>query len=85
MRTLYPLNIDELHSITEVKKRERLDTLIERRRGTSKTPSNVLPSCKCIRTALPDTQSVDQDSDKFPRLIPKIEDAVDSTGRLIGQ
>ena len=66
-RTLRQLHVDELHCAIEVKKRETFDALIERRHGTSTTPSNVSPALQGAGTALPDTRSADQDSDESPQ------------------
>ncbi len=78
-RTLRPLQVDKLHNATEAKKREVFDGLIERRWGTSITPPIV------------DTTSDDEhweeyeDDDEVARIVPEIEDSVDSTGRLFNQ
>ena len=78
-RTLRPLQVDELHSPTETKKRETFDALIERRWGTSTKPSNVIPPKD------EDTWEEYHDDDESPRLIPEIEDIVDANGRLLCQ
>jgi hypothetical protein len=77
-RTLRPLNTAELHSVTEAKKRQVYDVLIEGRWGTS--------------MSAPPKESEEDDNfeeyyDDFeePRVIPEVEDAVDSNGRLINQ
>ena len=78
-RTLRPLQVDELHSPTEVKKRDTFNALIERRWGTSTKPSNVIPP--------KDKDSWEEyyDDDESPRLIPEIEDIVDANGRFLCQ
>jgi hypothetical protein len=76
-RTLRPLNTAELHSVTEAKKRTVFDALIEGRWGTA--------------MSAPPEESKDDafeeyfDDDEQPRIIPDIEDSVDSNGRLINQ
>jgi hypothetical protein len=76
-RTLRPLNTAELHSSTEAKKRSIYDALIEGRWGTA-------------MSAPPKESKEDEfeeytDDDEQPRIIPDIEDSVDSNGRLINQ
>ena len=78
-RTLRPLKVDELHSPTEVKKRETFNALIERRWGTSTKPSNV------VTPTDEDSWEEYHDDDESPRLIPEIEDIVDANGRLLCQ
>ena len=84
-RTLRPLHVDELHSAVEVKKREIFDALIERRHGTSTTPSNISPSSKDDDGGALDEWSAYHDDDEIPRHIPEIEDVVDSHGKVLCQ
>ena len=72
-RSLRPLNIDELHSPVEIKKREVFDELIKRRWGTPMTPPN---------TQQPKAFE-DHEQQEQPTL--EVEDIVDSTGKLINQ
>ena len=73
-----PLTVAELHSDVDVKKREFFDKLIEERWGTSINPAkNSIENDKKFEEYL--------DEHEDPRVIPDIEDAVDSTGRLINQ
>ena len=82
-RSLQPLKVDELHSVTELKKREIFDGLIERRWGTSINPP--------IVSVVSDTenQSDDfeeyEDEDEAARIVPNIEDTVDAKGKLLNQ
>jgi hypothetical protein len=78
-RSLRPLKVDELHSVTELKKREIFDGLIERRWGTSINPPIVS-----------DADSNDEfeeyeDENEQARIIPDIEDTVDMNGQLLNQ
>jgi hypothetical protein len=79
-RTLRPLNTAELHSSTEVKKRQIYDALIERRWGTSMSAPP-----KVDEDSEEDTFEEYYDSDEQPRIIPDVEDTVDSNGRLLEQ
>ena len=75
-RSLRPLQVAELHSPVEIKKRQVFDALIERRWGTSTRPPN--PSTE--------DESDDQDEhEELQRTVPETEDTVDSTGKLIDQ
>jgi hypothetical protein len=76
-RTLRPLNTAELHSITEAKKRQIYDALIERRWGTSMSAPPDKPKDEEFEEY--------QDDYEEPRIIPDIEDMVDSGGRLLNQ
>ena len=82
-RTSRPLKPEEIHSPEEAEKRKVFDGLIERRWGTSINPPN---------TEKPTNEDDDfaefyehEDEDESPRIIPEIEDTVDSTGRLLNQ
>jgi hypothetical protein len=79
---LRPLKTEEIHSETEQCKCQTFNALIERRWGTSINPPKVQPI------------ESDNDDDSFeeyhddveqPRVIPDIEDTVDSAGRLLNQ
>jgi hypothetical protein len=76
-RTSRPLHIAELHSPTEAKKRETFDALIERRWGTSINPPPASPE--------PEDFEEYSDDDEEPRIIPEIDEPVDSTGKLLNQ
>ena len=75
-RSLRPLNIDELHSPFETKKREVFDELIKRRWGSPMTPSNTQQQ-KVFK------KYEDHEQQQQPTL--EVEDIVDSTGKLINQ
>ncbi len=77
-RTLRPLNTAELHSNTEAKKRKIFDALIEGRWGTSM-------SAPPMEIKDDDTFEEYQDDFEEPRIIPEVEDTVDSSGRLLNQ
>ena len=70
--------MSELHSATEDKKRKIYDALIEGRWGTSMSAPSKEESKE---------DSFEEYYDDFeePRIIPEVEDAVDSSGRLINQ
>jgi len=78
-RTVRPLRTAEIHSPVEIKKRKVFDELIERRWGTSISP--------------PKPMSYDEkrefenyeDDDEPERVVPEIEDIVDSTGKVLDQ
>ena len=75
-RTVRPLKVDEIHNPVEIKKREAFDALIERKWG------------KLIsRTGNNQRQNWGEYDDEFekPRVIPNIEDTVDSKGRCLNQ
>ena len=66
--TLHDFHVREIHSPTEIKKRDTFDALIQRRWDTSITPPNVFM-----------TKDIDKweeyhDEDEPPRLIPEVED-----------
>jgi hypothetical protein len=77
---LRPLKIDELHSVTELRKREIFNGLIERRWGTSINPP--------IVSVVSDTgNSSDEfeDEDEAARIVPDIDGTVDAKGKLLNQ
>ena len=78
-RSSRPLKPAEIHSPTELKKREIFDGLIEKRWGTSIKPPN-------------DSRNDDEpefeeyeDSEEQARKVPEVEDVVDTNGRLLNQ
>ena len=75
-RSLRPLNVDEIHSPIEIKKREVFDELIQRRWGTPMTPPNTQQSKAFEKYEYHEQQ-------EHPTL--EVEDIVDSTGKLINQ
>jgi hypothetical protein len=78
-RTLCPLKPEELRSETETKKRNPFDKLVEKRWVTS-----INPPIETNETS--DTMWEEyKDGDESPRVIPEIEDIVDSTGKVINQ
>lgn len=81
-RSHRPLQIDELHSEVEQKKRELFDQLIERRWGTSING----PKSKSSDTD-GDGSDFEEYSDdhESPRRIPDIEDTVDASGMHLNQ
>ena len=83
-RSSRPLKVDELHSVTEIRKREIFDGLIERRWGTSINPPT--------QEAKEDDENLDdkefeeyEDGDESKRTVPDIEDSVDANGKLLNQ
>jgi hypothetical protein len=76
-RSQRPLKVDELHSPTEMKKREIFDGLIERRWGTSIKPLTISDNDNDL--------TVYEDDDEEARVVPDIEDSVDATGKLLNQ
>ena len=79
-----PHNMDEIHSVTEIKKRAIFDGLIERRWGTSINP----PTRKDAEDAgnLDDKEFEEyEDEDESKRVVPDIEDSVDANGKLLNQ
>ena len=83
-RSLRPLNPDEIHSDVEAAKRKLFDELIERRWGTSINPPNPISSDVSKDTDDNEWEEA-YDNDEDARVIPDVEDTVDSTGRLINQ
>ena len=75
-RSLRPLQVAEIHSPVEAKKRKVFDELIERRWGTSISPPKT--------DAKPEFENY-EDDDEAERVVPEIEDAVDANGRLLDQ
>ena len=76
-RTHRPLQVAEIHSPVEVKKREIFAALIKQRWGDSVTPSEEVE-------AVLECDEYEDDYEE-PRIIPDIESPVDSTGRAINQ
>ena len=76
LRALY---VNKLYILTEIKKRETFDALIERIWGTSIIPLN--------GSTAKDVEKWEEyyDEDELPRLNPEIEDEVDTNGKLIYQ
>ena len=73
------LQVAERHSPVELKKREIFNDLIKRRWGDSVTPA---------RTDVKADEDVFieyEDEDEEPRIIPDVEESVDSTGLLLNQ
>jgi hypothetical protein len=84
-RSSRPLKVDEIHSATELKKRQIFDALIERRWGTSINPP-ILPLQNPIEGDLDDNDFEEyEDNDEPKRIVPDIEDTVDANGRLLNQ
>jgi hypothetical protein len=81
-RSSRPLKVDEIHSATEMKKRETFDGLIERRWGTSINPPKPTDDVEDL-----DTKEFEEheDEDESKRIIPDIEDVVDANGKLLNQ
>lgn len=79
-RSVRALHTAELHSPSEVKKRQVFDELIERRWGTSIYPP------KPNQISKPDTET-DEEPDDEPTLDAStdVEDIVDSTGKILNQ
>jgi hypothetical protein len=78
-RSLRPLKVDEIHSVTELKKREIFTGLIERRWGTSINPPTVSDN--------EDDSAFEEYEDEVEaaRIVPDIEDTVDASGKLLNQ
>jgi hypothetical protein len=87
-RTVRPLQVDEVHSPTEIKEREIFDELIERRWGTSINWPKVKDENENENDPNkphPEDWDYYEDDDKAPRTVPNIEDIVDSKGKLLDQ
>lgn len=80
-RSCRPLRTAEIHSPTELKKRQTFDELIERRHGTSINPPKPKPTDESNESPEDDDRSSDTDDE----VTPDVEDIVDSTGRLLDQ
>lgn len=78
-RSLRPLKPEELRSETENDKRKLFDALIAKRHGTSMNKPK--PHSSEEDKAFDEYEDPDEDA----RIIPDIEDTVDSTGKLINQ
>ena len=78
-RSLRPLKVEETHSEREKEMRRIFDRLIERRWGTAMTPPN------CTTTDTDDSYDEYEDDYEDPRVLPDIEDTVDSKGKLLNQ
>lgn len=78
-QTLRPLQVSEMHSPAEIGKRKVFDNLIKEKWGDSITPP----------VALKEEKEKDfieyEDDDEQPRVMPDIEEPVDSSGRSINQ
>jgi hypothetical protein len=85
-RTVRPLQVNEVHSPTEIKKREIFDELIERRWGTSINPPKVKDENESDpNKPHPEDWDYYEDDDEAPQTVPDIEDIVDSKGKLLDQ
>ena len=80
-RTMRSLQVDELHSPQEIKKRETFDALIERRWGTSGLP----PPVSTLQQSENESWDEYRDRDEPPRCIPEVRDVVDIDGKLLCQ
>ena len=81
-RSVRSLQTAEIHSPTELKKRELFDKLIAKKLGTS----IVFPDEKPSKDKTP--EELDEEADQQERMVnqvPDAEDIVDSTGRVIDQ
>ena len=76
-RTTRPLNTSELNSDTENGKRALFKELIKKRWGTSVNPPTKLPPDDIFKAY--------EDEDEVPRLIPEMDDLIDSIGQAINQ
>ena len=79
-RTVRPLQVAEIHSPIEIKKRKVFDELIERRHGTSINPPK--PATAKPDSDVDETVAPDESEDEG---IPEVEDVVDSTGKVLDQ
>jgi hypothetical protein len=73
--------VDEIHSVTEIKKREMFDGLMKRRCGTSINPPKYADS----KDTDDNEFSECEDDDEPKRTVPDVEDAVDANGKLLNQ
>jgi hypothetical protein len=80
-RSLRPLKVDEIHSVTEIKKREIFDGLMKRRCGTSINPPKYADS----KDTDDNEFSECEDDDELKRTVPDVEDTVDANGKLLNQ
>ncbi len=76
-RSLRHLTVAEIHSPVVSKQQKIYDTLIERRWGTSMSAPP--------KESKDNTFEEYEDDDEEPRIIPEVEDTVDSNGRLLEQ
>ena len=76
-RTTRPLNASKLNSDTEKEKHALFNELLKKRWGTSVNPPIKLPP--------DDSFKAYEDDDEVPRLIPEMDDPVDSIGQVINQ
>ena len=81
-RSLWPLTTAEIHSPTEIKRREVFDRLIYQRHGDSVS----LPKEETYAHANSNNNfEAYEDDVEAARHIPETEDTVDANGRLINQ
>ena len=76
-RTLFPLQVAEIHSPVEAKKREIFAALIKQRWGDSAIP--------CVNVKVDLECNEHEDDYEEPSIIPDAEEPVDSTGKPINQ
>jgi hypothetical protein len=78
-RSSRPLKVDEIHSVTEIKKREMFDGLTQRRWGTSINPP------KSAESEDSDDNEFEEheDEDEPKRTVPDIEDTVDAKWQAV--
>jgi hypothetical protein len=75
-RSHRPLTVAEAHSPVEIKKRQIFDRLIKAKWGDSINPP------KALEEQIMDFEKY-EDDDEAPRVIPDIEDTIDTEGYLI--
>ena len=82
-RSLRPLTVAELHSSTEIQRRQTFNELIKKKLGDSINPPKEEVMEVNDDNGLNFDTYEDEDTEELP--IPEIEDAVDANGRLIDQ
>ncbi len=83
-RSLRPLNVDELHNKDQARKEGIFERCIAEKWGTSINPPPPIPlDADCDWDT--DHWEEYEDNDELARIIPDIEDTVDSRGRLLNQ
>ena len=78
-RTVRPLRVAEIHNVCEEKRREILDKIIMTQLGSSYLKGSKSKS----KVEEPGEFTAYVNEDEVARDLPKMEDAVDSTGELI--
>ena len=84
-RSVRALQTSEIHSPSEIKKRQVFDELIERRHGTSINPPKTKDASKSAQPSEEHEYQEEVDVDQTLHETPDTEDIVDSTGKVLNQ